>query len=445
MFQGSVPVCLTNHARIGPFQSDSHSRRIYWKWRRIHPSLVLCSVILISLWNTYGSRSIPNICSPLLVMALTNRPDERAKHMAHRRGRPWSWDNDEYRHYRMNRHRYDASHREERARGIPPPPPPTSFPLPSNLQFLPNNRLNDPTRDKQESTVNNDTIETELQVGKYSSPHPRWNSSQDRRFKHINYNNLRNDALSKYTSSTLGTFKLSMASACVGFLLGAFIEKSIRTHATSLAPAMATLFVGSSLLRNEYGDLTRTLGLALLCSLDIIHPVRERYTTSPHWKGLLRLGPRRPFPPLTGTDMEDKDNPWTYRPVQNNDPEFHMVQSIVAITLLGSVCGSSVPLLSNWMGSLAGAAGFAWFGTARTSTGDLVRTIGMRVVSLVEEVWGIQSQLHVAPKVGNVANLLLDHILVLDRKHQIKHRIWKGVTWASMAMTRVKDKLSGPR
>ena len=76
-----------------------------------------------------------------------------------------------------------------------------------------------------------------------------------------------------------------------------------------------------------------------------------------------------------------------------------------------------------WMGSLAGASPFA-LGCTLTNIpiGDLCRTMGMRVVALVQELWDIQAQLKIIPKAAIVSSQIIDRLLILDRQHRVKDR-----------------------
>jgi hypothetical protein len=89
-----------------------------------------------------------------------------------------------------------------------------------------------------------------------------------------------------------------------------------------------------------------------------------------------------------------------------------------------------VPLIPTWMGSTAGAATLAFMGIGKNPRGDLIRTMGMRVVATLGEAMDINAELRVAKKVSVVAGKLLDKALILDRKHRIKDRVFRGVSWA---------------
>ena len=77
-----------------------------------------------------------------------------------------------------------------------------------------------------------------------------------------------------------------------------------------------------------------------------------------------------------------------------------------------------------------------WIGTVQ---GDLARTMGMRVVALVEEFLGINSELKILQKGGVVSGKILDKIFILDRKHRIKDRL---IAAASFAYRQVSNQVN---
>jgi len=132
------------------------------------------------------------------------------------------------------------------------------------------------------------------------------------------------------------------------------------------------------------------------------------------------MSPRRPFPP------EDRES----------GPEFRNLFTLVAMGFVGSTCGGNLPMIPTWIGSLAGAGSFLLVTTAGTAQGDLARTMGMRIVALIEEVLDINAELRVVQKLGTVSGKILDKILILDRKHRIKDRIISGVSFAYNQISR---------
>ncbi len=181
----------------------------------------------------------------------------------------------------------------------------------------------------------------------------------------------------------------------------------------------ASTWLASSLfLRTALGELTRAIALSILLVAQRTQSIRRQYPT---WRyvpaALFKFGRRLPppFPPTR--------NPWTYAPRRSTDPEFNMLYTIIAMALVGSTCGGNLPMIPTWMGSLAGACLFALGCTLTDSPrGDLCRTMGMRVVALIQELWDIQAQLKIVPKAAVVSSQIIDRLMILDRQHKVKDR-----------------------
>jgi hypothetical protein len=243
----------------------------------------------------------------------------------------------------------------------------------------------------------------------------------------LEYASARDDAVTRYMSTKRGTVQLVFSAAMVGGSLGAVLGKSLFhvPKTMDVVPWFVTLFLlcGSSawLLRNPYGELLRAIGLAMILVLQQTSAIRQRYPTWPYIPSFLHLKPRRipPFPPSS--------NPWRYKPRPGRpgiaDVEFYMIPTILAMTLIGSTVGGSIPLLPTWMGGLLGAGTFAVGTTLPNARGDLCRLMGMRVVATVLELWEIQMELEIIPKIGTVSGKVMDKVLILDRKHRIKDRM----------------------
>lgn len=187
---------------------------------------------------------------------------------------------------------------------------------------------------------------------------------------------------------------------------------------------MAGLLFFAGFLRNDYGKLSRALGLAVLMTLQRTKSVRKEYPTMVHLKAMIRQGPRNPFPPV-----EEGSSPWRYEPVYEDDPEFKMTYALLAMALVGSFCGGNVPLLPQWMGGIIGAVLFASFTSGSNARGDLGRTMGMRVVGLLQLVLKINTELRILGKAATVSGLIFDKIMIMDRKHRIKDKIVAICRW----------------
>jgi hypothetical protein len=166
-------------------------------------------------------------------------------------------------------------------------------------------------------------------------------------------------------------------------------------------------FLLLSLFRSSYGELVRALGLALILAIQQFSSIRSNYPTWPHVKSALRMQQRQPFPPC--------ENPWTYAPEFRRDPDFSMIYSTLAMTVLGSTVGGSFPVLPTWLGGTLGAVAFGFGTTTRNARGDVMRSIN--------------KELKLMSKTMVVAGKVLDKILILDRKHKIKDRIVTGATF----------------
>jgi hypothetical protein len=200
--------------------------------------------------------------------------------------------------------------------------------------------------------------------------------------------------------------------------------------------AMSSLLFVTGFLRNDYGELSRTLGLALVLILQRASSVRREYPTLPHLKAMIRQGPRRPFPPV-----EEGGSPWRYEPTYRDDPEFKMTYALLAMSLVGSFCGGNVPILPAWMGGILGAVTFASLTTGSNARGDLGRSMGMRLVGLVRVALDINSELRILGKAATVGGLLFDKVMIMDRKHRIKDKIVAICKWGYDKVSRTAEQV----
>lgn len=184
-----------------------------------------------------------------------------------------------------------------------------------------------------------------------------------------------------------------------------------------MAVAMAALLFIAGFLRNDYGELSRALGLAFVFTLQRTTSVRKDNPTLVHIKALIGQGPRKPFPPV-----DEESSPWRYEPIYEDDPDFKMTYVLLAMALVGSFCGGNVPLLPQWLGGIIGAVAFASFTQGSNAQGDLGRTMGMRLVGLVQVVTSINSELRILGKAATVGGLIFDKMMILDRKHRVKDK-----------------------
>jgi hypothetical protein len=202
------------------------------------------------------------------------------------------------------------------------------------------------------------------------------------------------------------------------------LPQSLMNDALKMAVIMSGVLFIAGFLRNDYGELSRALGLALLLTLQRTGSVRREYPTGVHLKAMIRQGPRKPFPPV-----EEGSSPWRYEPVYKDDPEFKMTYALLAMAMVGSFCGGNVPLLPAWMGGIIGAVLFASLTSGSNARGDLGRTMGMRVVGLIQLIFTINAELRILGKAATVGGLIFDKIMIMDRKHRIKDKIVAICKW----------------
>ena len=222
----------------------------------------------------------------------------------------------------------------------------------------------------------------------------------------------RQDAVGRYMSTFKGRLSLRTSSTMVGLALGGFIGKSL-FNTPSFSIPIGLLFLILTFIRNPYGELARALGLTLIFVWQRTFQIRKRYATWPHVKASLGVAPRRAFP--RNDDFQSREISYVY--------------TLLAMAFVGSAAGGNMPLVPTWMGALGGATLLVFGSTLRSARGDLCRSMGMRLVAVVEELLDINADLKVVQKSGVVAGRILDKILILDRKHSIKDRIAAGFTF----------------
>ena len=310
----------------------------------------------------------------------------------------------------------------------PPPPPPPPYTIDSSIQEPTDAIPSSPNLNINPIHYNFPVKEMDPVV---SSPtndiDKRSRDVPTRRLYPADYSSARQDAVTRFSSTQLGKVKLTASSTLVGVILGSFIGKSLLGHAMPISSIFAMLFLCSNFFRNDYGELSRALGLALIYMLARLQRVRQRYPTGPYILVAVGIRSRTPFPPV-GSE-ETNENPWSYQPQTRIDPDFDMIKSLIAVVIIGSFCGGTIPLIPTWIGSSAGALTSAFLCTSKTGRGDLTRIMGMRVVSLVLEALDINRELRIGRKSGVVAGKIFDKVMILDRKHRIKDRLIQVLNW----------------
>ena len=84
--------------------------------------------------------------------------------------------------------------------------------------------------------------------------------------------------------------------------------QSLLNDSLAMSRVMSSLLFVDGFLHKEDGELSMTLGLALVLTLQCMSMVKQEYPTLPHLKAMIQQGlPCRPFTPV-----EDGDSPWRY-------------------------------------------------------------------------------------------------------------------------------------
>ena len=333
----------------------------------------------------------------------------------------------------------DAFNRYQRTpeHGMPPPPPPPSQSKydinPEDTERLPINYSFARADVAAEERSKDEVLSPDSKEAGDGTPYldfdERYNSYRQRSRRDDDDDERlraspRRDAVTTYMSGKRGALKVRFGSVAVGAALGGFIGKSLLNDPKVAAAAFSLLFLFTSFLRNDYGELSRALGLAFVMTLNRTSSVRREYPTLPHIKAMLRQKPRKPFPPV-----DEGDSPWRYEPRYRDDPEFKMTYTLLAMGFVGSFCGGNVPIIPAWMGSIAGALMFAAMTMGSNARGDLGRSMGMRMVGLGKVALEINSELSILRKGATVGGLIFDKIMVMDRKHRIKDKLASIFNW----------------
>ncbi|CAJ1960487.1 unnamed protein product [Cylindrotheca closterium] len=321
-----------------------------------------------------------------------------------------------------HRNQYDQSsqHRADVASSQFPPPPPSSMlpRFPSNQEDLSakfsadgvfdgNTALDDETWGLKSSRIRSEASRSSAQV----SPKTRQDSfgtsdlaihydfpavveTQNSEDKDLSqqFSSARRDKITGYMSSTNGRIQVVSSASFIGGGAGLFVAKSIIPFAANLMGVLgAAIFFVGSFFRTPFGELVRALGLSLILVLQRTSNVRKKYPT------------------------------WSF-------------------------CGGSIPIIPTWIGSLAGTGMCAFLCTLSSAKGDLCRTMGMRIVALLQELWHIQTELRIIPKAAVVTSQVIDKMMLFDRQHRIKDRFLSLATRAYEKITsEIQDDGGSPR
>lgn len=344
--------------------------------------------------------------------------------------------------------RFDDYYDRRQQQTSPPPPPP---PPPPPSQSQSQGRSGETQRDTQQTQQSSSSPQRQDQQNPSLPIHYEFpineDDERDQRPRRDNNregspadendrevlsatSSARKDLVTRYWSTKMGKLQIQTVVGLVGYGSGSFVAKSLVGGSDLVRMTgyfWAIFMVVSTWFRTPMGELSRAVGLSLILVLQRTQRIRREYPT---WRyvaasvGIIRGGPRdargrprgpRPFPPAR--------NPWRYTPRSPRDPDFNMIYTLVSMAMVGSTVGGNLPVIPNWIGALVGAATFAFACTWQNShRGDLARTMGMRVVRAVTELWEIQADLQIIPKATVVSSQVIDKAMILDRKHRVKDR-----------------------
>lgn len=275
------------------------------------------------------------------------------------------------------------------------------------------------------------------------------------------YASARNDPVTRFQSISQSRRFLLIMSA--GIVSAGFCHLILPTSLSGRIHAVAG--VGGILLawlgKGKTSDYLRSWAFALLWMIQRSRWIRRQYPTVGHWKAMIGMASRLPYPSQLRADSTVPINLWTYRPedadLEGNDeteqdaeiveerdrnapssrnnrrissslsyghPPFRMLYAFSAICLTGScVGGMLLPFLPRWMGGLIGAGWMSYSVTRPTAYGDLIRVAAMRVVAAAVVFYRISQELKLGPQSVALATTLFDTILVMDRQHRIRDRL----------------------
>lgn len=324
---------------------------------------------------------------------------------------------------------------------------------PINYQFKPmknderNNRDDEQERDSTD-VVDIKSIMQEEAEGKSNlsenSEEEKEETYSQRKYKTEEENNYyKNRTLNRYLSTRRGKLSIMSSSTCLGLTFGYFISKSslgflpqISHQYISLSFAFLFLIMSSTMSwtrpTNDYSVFIKILGLTFWILFKRSKEIWKKYPTRVHVACILRpkTYSRRTFPPLDvmGYDGDEDEapieNPWKYE--GEEFPDYSMIQILLSMMFIGGLCGGNIPIIPTWMGSLSGAASFCFLSTLKDSKGDLTRSMGMKIVSLIQELLYLNEDLGVLSQGKVVTEKVLDKLLILDRKHKIRDKVGRG-------------------
>ena len=90
---------------------------------------------------------------------------------------------------------------------------------------------------------------------------------------------------------------------------------------------------------------------------------------------------------------------------------------------------------------IVGAVVSASLTTGSNARGDLGRSMGMRIVGLVQLVLAVNSELQILGKSATVGGLIFDKLMIMNRKHWIKDKIVAICQWGYDKVSRTAEQV----
>lgn len=225
------------------------------------------------------------------------------------------------------------------------------------------------------------------------------------------------DPVELYCTRFAGKLAVTLAAGVVGSGMGLALSASAFHRPGTFALGGLGLGVFLSLLKNDFGDLFRALGLLLIYLLERQRQVGQAYSALGQLRPMVRLAPRRPFPPV--------ENPWAYVRASPSDIEFSMTKTLVAVVFVGALYGyllaSAISLffLPAWLLALIGGGIGGYTATLRDGRGDMVRCLGMKLVAFFGLIKAVEEELSVWLKLGKVCHISYGHAAKFDERWKI--------------------------
>ena len=251
------------------------------------------------------------------------------------------------------------------------------------------------------------------------------------------------DPVDLYCTRFVGKMAVTLAAGVVGTGMGLALSASAFHRPAAFALGGLGLGLFLSLLKNDFGDLFRALGLLVIYLLERQRQAGQAYSALGQLRPMVRLAPRRPFPPV--------ENPWAYVRASPSDIEFSMTKTLVAVVFVGALYGYllsnflSLFFLPAWLLALAGGGVGGYTATLRDGRGDMIRCLGMKLVAFFGLIKAVEEELSVWRKLGKVFHISYGHAARFDERWKVRERLWRVGGWVSGKLTREAERVRGDR